>query len=200
MKGIADLKEHYSDFLKKAFFLALLFHIFGFVAFPNYNINPYKPSVERPIQLEQLPPPLQNIYEPPPVPKPKVVVEAETEEEVEEETIEETEFTGWEREPELPELDVPDFVPYDTPPQPIKMVKPEYPTFARKAGLEGKVVLQLLVDLDGKVLKAKVIVSDHEVLSQAAIQAAMKSRFSPALQRDKPVRVWVAQPFEFRLK
>ena len=95
---------------------------------------------------------------------------------------------------------VPDFVPYDTPPMPTRMVKPEYPAIARQAGIEGKVVLKLLVDLDGKVLDAKVLVSPHQSLSEAAIKAAKSSQFSPALQRDKPVRVWVAQPFDFKLR
>jgi protein TonB len=199
MRRIADLKERYSEYLKKAFLLVLLFHILGFVAFPHYNVNPYKPKVERPIQLEQLPPPLQNIYEPPPVPKPKVVVEA-TEEEAEEETIEETEFTGWERDPEPPQLETPDFVPYDTPPQPTKMVKPTYPEIARQAGLEGTVFLKLLVDVDGKVIDAKVLRSPHTSLTQAAIEAAYKCHFTPALQRDKPVRVWAAQGFQFVLR
>ncbi|MCH7760934.1 energy transducer TonB [candidate division TA06 bacterium] len=199
MNSIADLKERYPDYIKRAFFLALLFHVFGFVALPHYSVSPYTPRVERPIQLEQLPPPLQNIYEPPPVPKPKVVVEV-TEEEAEEETIEETEFTGWEKDIEPPQLETPDFVPYDTPPQPIRMVKPVYPSIARQAGLEGTVFLKLLIDVDGKVIDVKMIKSPHESLTLAAMEAAKQCLFSPALQRDKPVRVWAAQGFLFVLR
>lgn len=201
MIRITDLKERYSDYLKRAFLAALLFHICGFVFLPReFALNPYKPKVEKPVQLEQLPPPLQNVVEPPPVPKPKMVVEATGEEEAVEETIEETEFTGWEREPEAPALETPDFVPYDSPPQPIQIVKPVYPDIARQAGLEGTVYLKLLIDVDGKVIHTKVLSSPHESLTQSAIEAAMQCRFSPALQRDKPVRVWAAQGFQFLLK
>jgi periplasmic protein TonB len=92
-----------------------------------------------------------------------------------------------------------DFVPYEKAPMVVKRPAPVYPEIARKAGVEGTVWLKLWIDKEGKVKKAIVVKSDSEVLDQAAIDAAMQWVFTPALQRDKPVAVWMSIPFKFKL-
>ncbi len=94
----------------------------------------------------------------------------------------------------------PDFVPFEKPPQIIKQVKPAYPDIARKAALEGTVILKIWIDKEGKVRKAEVLRSDAELFNQPAIDAAMKFVFTPALQGDKPVSVWLSMPFRFKLQ
>jgi protein TonB len=72
---------------------------------------------------------------------------------------------------------------------------------ARTAGIEGQTVVEALVATDGSVSDARVLKSSGNAsLDQAAVDAAMRSRFSPAKQRDKPVRVWVSIPFRFTLQ
>jgi protein TonB len=94
-----------------------------------------------------------------------------------------------------------DFVAYDSPPQPIALAKPEYPPIARQAGVEGRVFVQLLLDLDGDVMDARVAKSSgNAALDEAAVEAGKKCKFTPAKQRDKPVRVWVVFPFNFSLR
>ncbi len=95
--------------------------------------------------------------------------------------------------------EVPDSVPYDTPPQPLKLVKPEYPEAARAAGIKGVVVLQVLVSTDGHVTDVRVLRSLEQSCDSAAVEAARACRFSPALYRRKPVAVWVSYPVQFRL-
>ena len=56
------------------------------------------------------------------------------------------------------------------------------------------------VDDTGIVLKALVAKSLEPSLDRAAMEAARKTTFHPALQRDKPVGVWVAYPVRFMLK
>jgi periplasmic protein TonB len=93
-----------------------------------------------------------------------------------------------------------DFVAYEKAPEPVKQVVPKYPDIAMRAELEGTVYLKLWVTKEGRVKKAVVLKSDAEVFNQAAIDAAMQWVFTPALQQKKPVDVWVALPFKFRLK
>ena len=75
----------------------------------------------------------------------------------------------------------------------------EYPTIARQAGLEGMVVVIVLIDETGKPVRTRVAKSVHEVLDKAAQEAVMKQRFEPGRQRNRPVRVEMAIPVRFQL-
>jgi periplasmic protein TonB len=101
------------------------------------------------------------------------------------------------REPELPAPDV--FVPVEKLPSVLRMDAPIYPPLAREAGVEGTVLLRVLVSREGKVLNALVI-SGNQMLADAALTAARTAVFSPALQQQKPVAVWVQMPIVFSLK
>ncbi|MHB1685888.1 MAG: energy transducer TonB [Ignavibacteriaceae bacterium] len=90
------------------------------------------------------------------------------------------------------------FIKVDKPPQVISFVPPEYPESAKLSGLEGNVYVKIFVDKEGKPVKAVIIKSDHDVFNQAAVDAAMKFKFSPALKDKKPVAVWVVVPFRFK--
>lgn len=94
-----------------------------------------------------------------------------------------------------------EFVAYDTPPAPLETPKPEYPAIAKQAGIQGKVIVQILLDLDGSVMQTRVARSSgNQALDDAAAEGAKKFKFTPAKQRDKPVRVWVSMPIDFRLE
>jgi TonB family protein len=70
----------------------------------------------------------------------------------------------------------------------------------RNAGIEGSVVVEALLDVDGSVMNARVLHgSGNDMLDAAAVEAALKARFTPAMQRDKAVRVWMSMPYRFRL-
>ncbi len=92
------------------------------------------------------------------------------------------------------------YVYHDDEPSPIKQVGARYPDMAKSTGIEGKVVVNVLVGTDGKVVKAE-IAPGHgvPVLNAAALDAAKQWLFRPALANNKPVAVWVAIPFNFRL-
>jgi len=92
-----------------------------------------------------------------------------------------------------------EFIAVEVQPAPIKRVDPVYPDLARKAGVEGKVFVKVLVDREGKVKKA-IIMTGPEIFHEVTIAAAMQWVFKPAIQRDKPIAVWVALPFQFRLR
>jgi periplasmic protein TonB len=81
----------------------------------------------------------------------------------------------------------------------IAMQPPVYPEIAREAGIEGTVLMRVLVDTQGAVRDEQVLQSIRG-LDEAALAAATTAVFRPALQQDKPVAVWVVVPIEFRLR
>lgn len=88
----------------------------------------------------------------------------------------------------------------DRMPEPKSRAEVVYPEEAKKAGVEGIVYVQVLVDKQGKVTKVKVAKSDSKVLEKAAVDAAKQWTFSPGLSKEKkPVAVWVTLPFKFKL-
>jgi protein TonB len=93
----------------------------------------------------------------------------------------------------------PDFVPFEKPPEVVKQVQPKYPELARRAGMEGTVLVRVWVDKEGKVRKVEILKSDAEIFNQPAIDAAQQMVFTPAVQGGNPVSVWVAMPFKFKL-
>ncbi len=93
-----------------------------------------------------------------------------------------------------------DFIPVEKTPQIVHAEKPQYPDLARRAGMEGYVWVKILVDKAGKPKKAVVIKeSGGELFNDAAVNAAMKYQFTPAVMNSGPIQVWVAIKFNFQL-
>lgn len=76
----------------------------------------------------------------------------------------------------------------------------EYPELARRAGIQGKVYIRVLVGTDGKPKRYIVEHSDNELLTEAAVKAVMSMTFTPAIQNGQPIAVWVSIPIDFRLR
>lgn len=74
-----------------------------------------------------------------------------------------------------------------------------YPEIARRNGLEGNVVLRVLIDQSGRVVNVVVDESSHRVFDSVAINAVRKTAFTPAIQHGRPVAVWIQIPVIFRL-
>jgi protein TonB len=93
-----------------------------------------------------------------------------------------------------------EFVYTDELPALVHAVEPIYPEFAREAGVEGTVRVQILVGLNGRVIRAIIAPRGSvPMLDAAALEAARASVFTPALANGKPVKVWVGQQYRFRL-
>ena len=75
-----------------------------------------------------------------------------------------------------------------------------YPEFARRAGVEGTVTIQFVVDERGNVVDPVVVRSPNDLLSDAALDAVRKVKFTPGQQRGRPVKVRFAVPVTFRLR
>ncbi len=199
MKESANIKEKGGGYLKIGWVCALAIAIVGALFIPECAPNPYTSKVEAGVIALQLPPEMKQLAEPPP-PKPKMPVEAETAEEVEQATIEPTDFTKFDKAPPPPPTGTPDFVAYDTEPVLVYMTEPKYPEIGRKAGVEGVVRLGLLLDTTGYVIDVKVTKSLNPAFDEAAVKAARTCRFTPAKQRDRPVKIWLAYTVRFKLK
>lgn len=96
------------------------------------------------------------------------------------------------------------FVAVEEPPQPIGGLaaiqnKIVYPIAAKRQGIEGKVLIQAIIDENGNVAKAKVIKGIGSGCDEAALDAVKSSKFTPGKQRGKNVRVQITIPIVFKL-
>ena len=87
---------------------------------------------------------------------------------------------------------------YDQAPRPIKITRPQYPQDAFIKKIEGKVVLEILIDSTGHVVKARVVQS-VPMLDQAAVQTVYQWVFSPAMKKGRPVATIALAPVDFRI-
>jgi TonB family protein len=85
-------------------------------------------------------------------------------------------------------------------PKLVKKVDPVYPDEAKKAGLEGSVVLEGATDEKGKVVRVKVLRGEHEILNSAAIAALKQWEYKPFIINGKPIPVEFTTTMRFRLE
>jgi TonB family protein len=80
-----------------------------------------------------------------------------------------------------------------------KSVTPEYPEIAKAKGVEGTVQLNVVIGLDGKILKA-VVVSGPPELTQSALDAVSQWEYAPTLLNGKPAFIITKISAEYRLR
>lgn len=98
----------------------------------------------------------------------------------------------------------PTFTPYETAPElrnrneVAQALQREYPALLRDAGIGGTVVMWFFINDQGVVENTQVNQSSgHPQLDEAALRVANVFQFTPALNRDQRVPVWVAIPITF---
>ena len=74
-----------------------------------------------------------------------------------------------------------------------------YPESAMQNGIEGKVVLSIVVDTAGQVKSIKVLESARNDLDKSAVKAIEQSQWIPAQKDGKPVEAGVIVPIQFKL-
>jgi periplasmic protein TonB len=75
---------------------------------------------------------------------------------------------------------------------------PEYPRGARKGKLQGRVLLCVTVDAEGKVSDAVVVKTLTAEFDQSAVKAVRKWKFKPSIKDGKPVAVQINVVVDFR--
>ncbi len=76
----------------------------------------------------------------------------------------------------------------------------EYPALARQAGVEGRVIIQLVVDENGNPKSPIVLRGVGGGCDEEAVRAVMTMKFTPGMQRGRPVPVQYSMSVLFQLK
>lgn len=82
----------------------------------------------------------------------------------------------------------------------IAKVDPVYPNAARIARMSGKVVVQAVIGLDGRVESTEILASTSPLFDAAAMEAVRQWRYTPATMNGRPVRVYFSVRVEFVLR
>ena len=145
---------------------------------------------------------LVNFYIQPAPSKPSTPIASDEDFDDEEYDIFETdfdEFEDWDAPPPYEEEEGnSDFIAYDKAPVAVIPISPAFPEIAKSMGTEGKVYVKFFVDKKGRVDPNKIIVVKGVVgLNEAAIEAVKRSKWKPAMQRDRKVGVYMTVPVNF---
>jgi TonB family protein len=86
------------------------------------------------------------------------------------------------------------------PPKLLNNPEPSYTREARDSGVEGNVLVRVLISADGMVTRVVVVKGLPAGLTDQAIKAAYKLKFKPALRNGQPVSFWKPVLIEFHLR
>lgn len=78
--------------------------------------------------------------------------------------------------------------------------KVQYPKQAIKAGIEGRVTVQFIVDENGDVTNASVIKGIGGGLDEEALRVVRAAKFEPGIQRGRKVKLQMSMPIIFKLR
>ncbi len=198
----SDLRFKYKRRLELSFVISLAFVTLIFYSFKENNAEPPPlPQIELIFEVLTIPPTVH----PKKLIRPTQPVAALEEEDVE--MLSDVELEVLFNPEQNIDIDPP-------PPEPDEVIEiwalsekpillhkeiPNYPEFAQKIGIEGRVTVLVIISKKGKVIRAT-LVGKENMLSEAALAAAMKCTFKPAKQRDRFVKVKMSIPFDFRLR
>jgi TonB family protein len=89
----------------------------------------------------------------------------------------------------------------DEPPRLLTLPPLEYPPLLRTAGLDGLVVIEVVIDSTGRPEPAtlRVVEASHRGFVPEAMRVVTGARFRPGRVRGQAVRVLIRQPIAFRL-
>jgi protein TonB len=208
----ADLRATYKRTLEISIIISLAILIVAFKFFPHLQDKGL--AIEGPQELFTVEDIQQTKQEnkPPPPPKPPIPIEAPADDVLEDIEIEDTEI-DFDAEMEAPpppkeekkvEEEPTYFVAVEEMPSPIGGIqsiqkKIVYPEIAKRAGVEGKVYVLAFIDEQGNVTKAQIIKGIGAGCDEAALDAVLKTKFTPGKQRGKQVKVQLSIPIIFRL-
>lgn len=76
----------------------------------------------------------------------------------------------------------------------------QYPEIAKRAGIEGKVFVKVVLDTDGTVLSTEVAKGIGAGCDEAAVEAIKKVEFTPGYKDGVPVKTEITIPVIFKLQ
>lgn len=211
-----DLRNKYPLYIEVGLVIALGVLIVGFRVdwSSNSDFEIDMPEQEA-ITMEEIQQTTQ-IEQPPPPPKPPVPVEVPNDEVLEDEALDLDASLDldapMESAPPPPppaddeeeEVEPEIFVIVEQMPELIGGLssiqsKIRYPEIARKAGVEGRVIVQFVVNESGSVEDPVVVRGIGAGCDEEAIRAVLQAQFTPGKQRGQSVKVKMSLPITFRL-
>jgi protein TonB len=83
--------------------------------------------------------------------------------------------------------------------QPVARVRqaPNYPYDMRRAGINGTVVVEFIINTEGDVIQTQIVRSSHREFEMPALQAVQKWKFKPGRKGGRVVNVRASQLLEF---
>lgn len=211
-KPDADLRNYYTVFLELGLLVTLIIFIIA-VRIDITSLAPeeYVIDEQEVVEMEEI---IQTrqIETPPPPPRPPVPVEVPNDEIIEDVDIDIS--ADWDmggnldmppppQEEEEEEEDF--FVVVEDMPELIGGLQElqrqiNYPEMARRAGIEGRVYIQFIVNEQGQVEDPQVIRGIGGGADEEALRVVSQAEFRPGMQRGRPVRVQYSLPIFFRLQ
>ncbi len=206
-------KKSFSSWFWGSVVMATVLHFAVFALWPDMMAEDVSfesaelEAIELPPEIE-IPPPPQSISRP----ATPVIAAADISEDI---TIAPTTFADNPVEdlPPPPDegvgdvSDAPVFTPFTVRPdltnerEVQRALEREYPPLLRDAGIGGQVLVYFFINEDGLVQRTQVNKSSgHAALDEAALRVADVFRFTPALNRDKKVPVWISIPITFQTR
>jgi TonB family protein len=82
----------------------------------------------------------------------------------------------------------------------LHRIVPQYPPAARMRREEGRVMLKLTIDEKGTLMNVEVVESTGSDFADAAVDAAKRSRFTPARRNNAPILSVALLPIRFTLR
>jgi protein TonB len=207
-------KEGFGVLFWECVALAVVIHFAVIAAWPTMSAADLSVSTVA-IRTVDLPPEIDIPQAPPPIARPAVPIVGGTM--VDENlTIPQTTFEANPIEHLPPPANAtgaadiaaaPHFTPYEVAPKLInrqevaQALLEYYPPLLRNAGIGGTVMMWFYIDTEGRVLRTQVVEpSGYPNLDSAAQRVAAMMRFSPALNRDQKIPVWVQMPVVFEIQ
>ncbi|WP_372636604.1 energy transducer TonB [Fodinibius sp.] len=211
-KPTSDLRKYYTVFLQLGLVAVLLIFIVAMkVDLRTEKQDNDLTEEQEVVEMEEVIQ-TQQQEEPPPPPKPQVPVEVPNDEIIEDQEInlnadmnmnEPMDMPPPPEEDEEEEEDF--FVAVEQMPELIGGLaelqkKINYPEQARKAGIEGRVIIQFIVTEEGNVEDPQVIRGIGGGADEEALRVVKQAKFKPGQQRGNPVRVQYSLPIIFQLQ
>lgn len=205
------LKSSFNNYFWGAVTAAAVLHFAALAFWPTMTAADYGPRSSE-LEAIDLPPEVEIPPPPEEIPRPLVPVISTDIDIPDDLTIPETTF----RENPIDNLPPPPtgsgvdisaepaYTPYEVKPEPRNRaqiqrdIERNYPSTLRDAGIGGRVVVWLYIDEQGHVQNTRVHTSSgYPQMDQAAENVLRNATFTPALNRDQRVAVWVSFPVTF---
>jgi len=209
----SDLRQYYNVFLELGLVAVLLIFIVAMKM--NFTSNQKKVDLTEKQEVVKMEDVIQTKQkeEPPPPPRPQVPVEVPNDEIIQDQNININADINLDEPLDMPpppkqkkeDKGEDFFVAVEQMPQ-LKgglaalQKQINYPEMARKAGIEGRVIIQFIVSENGTVEDPKVIRGIGGGCDKEALRVVKKAKFTPGRQRGKAVRVQYSLPIVFRLQ